>query len=106
MAARLFIGNLPYQMGSSELGQLFAQAGSVVSADVVTDRMTGRSRGFGFVEMSTDEETQKAIETLNGYDIEGRKIIVNQARPREENRDRGGDRGGDRGPRRDFRRGR
>lgn len=102
MAARLFIGNLPYQMGSSDLGQLFAQAGSVVSADVVTDRMTGRSRGFGFVEMSTDEETQKAIEMLNGYDVEGRKLVVNQARPREESRDRGSDRG----PRRDFRRGR
>lgn len=97
MADKIFIGNLPYQMGSSDLGQLFAQAGSVVSADVVTDRMTGRSRGFGFVEMSTDEETQKAIEMLNGYETEGRKLVVNKARPREERRD-------DRGPRRDFRR--
>lgn len=96
MADKIFVGNLPYQMVSSDLGQLFAQAGSVVSADVVTDRMTGRSRGFGFVEMSTDEETQKAIETLNGYDIEGRKLVVNKARPREERRE-------DR-PRRDFRR--
>jgi RNA recognition motif-containing protein len=101
MATRLFIGNLPYQMSSADLGQLFAQAGSVISADVVMDRMTGRSRGFGFVEMSTEEETRKAIEMLNGYEVEGRKLIVNQARPREEKQDRG-----ERGPRRDFRRGR
>lgn len=94
MAARLFIGNLPYQIGSSDLGQLFAQAGTVVSADVVMDRMTNRSRGFGFVEMSNDEETRKAIEMFNGYDIEGRKLIVNEARPREERSDR---------PRRDSR---
>lgn len=94
MAARLFIGNLPYQIGSSDLGQLFAQAGTVVSADVVMDRMTNRSRGFGFVEMSNDEETRKAIEMFNGYDIEGRKLIVNEARPREERSDR---------PRRDTR---
>lgn len=84
MATKLFIGNLPYGMTSSDLNQLFSQAGTIVTADVVMDRMTGRSRGFGFVEMSSDEETQKAIDTLNGYDVEGRKLIVNQARPRED----------------------
>lgn len=99
MADKIFVGNLPYGMVSSDLAQLFGQAGTVVTADVVMDRMTGRSRGFGFVEMGSDEETQKAIEMLNGYDIEGRKIVANKARPREERRE-------ERGPRRDFRRGR
>lgn len=86
--------------------ELFAQAGTVVSAQVMIDKMSGRSRGFGFVEMSNDEETQKAIEMLNGYDIEGRKLIVNIARPREERpqgdfrSSGGGSRGGG-----DFRRG-
>lgn len=84
MATNLFVGNLPYNMDSDGLGQLFAQAGSVVSAKVISDKYSGRSRGFGFVEMSTAEETAKAIEMFNNYDVEGRKLVVNEARPREE----------------------
>ncbi len=107
MNQRLFIGNLPYTIDSDRLRDLFAQAGTVVSAQVMIDRMTNRSRGFGFVEMSSDEETQKAIEMFNEYEVDGRKIIANIARPREErpqgsfsnNRrdDRGGSRGGSNG---------
>ena len=84
MATNLFIGNLPYSMDSDKLGQLFAQAGSVVSAKVISDKYSGRSRGFGFVEMTTDEETKKAIEMFNGKDVDGRQLVVNEARPREE----------------------
>lgn len=97
MADKLFIGNLPYTADSAKLEEIFAAAGQVVSAQVITDRMTGRSRGFGFVEMASDEETQKAIDTLNGFEIDGRKIVVNKARPREERPQQGrgyGDRGG------------
>lgn len=84
MATNLFVGNLPYSMDSDKLGQLFAQAGNVVSAKVISDKYSGRSRGFGFVEMSTNEESKKAIEMFNGKDIEGRALVVNEARPREE----------------------
>ena len=84
MATNLFIGNLPYSMDSDKLGQLFAQAGQVVSAKVISDKYSGRSRGFGFVEMTTDEETKKAIELLNGKDVDGRALVVNEARPRED----------------------
>lgn len=84
MATNLFVGNLPYTMDSDGLGQLFAQAGSVVSAKVISDKYSGRSRGFGFVEMSNAEETAKAIQMFNNYDVEGRKLVVNEARPREE----------------------
>ncbi|MBI3342757.1 RNA-binding protein [Candidatus Gottesmanbacteria bacterium] len=84
MATNLFVGNLPYTMDSDALGQLFAQAGSVTSAKVISDKYSGRSRGFGFVEMSSDEETKKAIEMLNGKDVEGRALVVNEARPRED----------------------
>ncbi len=84
MADRIFVGNLPYSVDSTKLGEIFSQAGTVADAQVVMDRMTGRSRGFGFVEMSSDEETGKAIETLNGFEVDGRKLVVNKARPREE----------------------
>ena len=84
MATNLFVGNLPYTMDSAGLQALFAQAGTVVSAKVISDKYSGRSRGFGFVEMSSDEETKKAIEMLNGKDVEGRALVVNEARPREE----------------------
>lgn len=80
----LFVGNLPYAWDSAKLGDLFAQAGTVVSAKVITDKYSGRSRGFGFVEMASAEETKKAIEMFNGKDIEGRQLVVNEARPREE----------------------
>lgn len=99
MAARLFVGNLPYSVDSQKLEEIFSQAGPVASAQVLIDRMTGRSRGFGFVEMADDEGTQKAIDTINGMDVDGRKIIVNVARPREErsdNRSGGGGYGSDR----------
>ncbi len=81
---KLFVGSLPWSVDDVKLREIFSQAGNVVSAQVVKDRETGRSRGFGFVEMSTDEEAQAAVTNLNDTDIEGRKIIVNIARPREE----------------------
>lgn len=97
MAQRLFVGNLPFTVDSNQLTDLFAQAGQVVVAEVKIDRMTNRSRGFAFVEMSTDEETNKAIEMFNNYEIEGRKIVVNIARPREERPQGGGFGGGNSG---------
>jgi len=75
-------------MDSASLEVLFKEAGAVTSASVIIDRMSGRSRGFGFVEMASDAEAQKAIETLNGKEIEGRKLIVNEARPKEERPER------------------
>jgi RNA recognition motif-containing protein len=91
---KLYVGNLAFQTSSEDLQELFAQAGTVESASVVEDRETGRSRGFGFVEMSSNEEGQKAIEQFNGKDFNGRNLSVNEARPRE---DRGGGGGGGRG---------
>ncbi len=82
--ANLFVGNLPYTTTSDQLAQMFAPAGTVVSAKVINDKYSGRSRGFGFVEMSSDEENKKAIEMFNGKDFEGRALVVNEARPREE----------------------
>jgi hypothetical protein len=84
MAKNLFVGSLPWSVNDEQLAQIFAEAGSVDSARVITERDTGRSKGFGFVEMATDEEAKKAIDTLNGKEIEGRAITVNEARPREE----------------------
>ena len=91
MSMKLYVGNLSFQTSSEDLQQLFSQAGTVESASVVEDRETGRSRGFGFVEMSTNEEGQAAIQQFNGKDFNGRNLTVNEARPRE---DRGGSRGG------------
>jgi RNA recognition motif-containing protein len=91
---KLYVGNLSFQTSSDDLQQLFSQAGTVESASVVEDRETGRSRGFGFVEMSSNEEGQKAIEQFNGKEINGRNLTVNEARPRE---NRGGGGGGGRG---------
>ncbi|HUG32549.1 MAG TPA: RNA-binding protein [Acidimicrobiia bacterium] len=82
MATNLFVGNLPFTTDSNELEQLFTPYGSVSRAQVITDRDTGRSRGFGFVEMDSDEEAQKAIDALDGSDIDGRQIKVNVARER------------------------
>lgn len=109
MAKKLFIGNLSWDTNDASLQSFFASAGSVVSARVITDRNTGRSRGFGFVEYATDEEAQKAIQELNGKDLDGRAIVVNEAREREENNDRfsrGDNRGGNRDDRRSHGRGR
>jgi cold-inducible RNA-binding protein len=90
MATKLYVGNLPFQTTSDELKDHFAQAGSVESASVVEDRMTGRSRGFGFVEMATPEEAAAAIEQLNGKDFGGRNLTVNEARPRTDRGPGGG----------------
>ncbi len=80
---KLFVGSLPWETDDQKLGDLFAQFGQVVSAKVLKDRETGRSRGFGFVEMADDAAADEAIKKLNGSDYEGRKIVVNVARPRE-----------------------
>ena len=93
MAKRLFVGGLPYDTTNQQLEELFAQAGTVVSANVITDRYSGRGKGFGFVEMSSEEETKKAIETLNGHNLNGRAIVVNEARPQEDRGNRGAGRG-------------
>ena len=81
MATKLFVGSLPFVTTSDQLREIFAKAGKVVEANVVMDKMTGKSRGFGFVEMATDEDVKKAIDSLNGTEIEGRKIFVSEARP-------------------------
>ena len=99
---KLYVGNLPWSTGEAELEEMFAAIGAVTSANVITDRDTGRSRGFGFVEMSNDD-AKRAIEELNGNEVDGRAIKVNEAE--EKRRDSrggggGGDRGGDRGNRR------
>ena len=96
MGSKLYVGSLPYSTTEQQLSDLFAQHGSVQSAKVITDRFTGQSRGFGFVEMATDEEAQKAIAALNGTDLGGRTLVVNEARPQEKRSFRGG--GGGRGP--------
>jgi RNA recognition motif-containing protein len=95
MSMKLYVGNLAFQTSSDDLQQLFSQAGTVESASVVEDRETGRSRGFGFVEMATAEDGQKAIEQFNGKEFNGRNLNVNEARPREDRGGRGG--GGGRG---------
>ena len=97
MSMKLYVGNLSFQTSSDDLQQLFAQAGTVESASVVEDRETGRSRGFGFVEMSSAEEGAKAIEQFNGKEFNGRNLTVNEARPREDRGGRGGGGGGGRG---------
>lgn len=83
MSTRLYVGNLDYSVTGPQLEELFAQAGKVVNASVISDKYSGRSKGFGFVEMSTDEEAQKAVEMFNGKDFQGRNIIVNEARPQK-----------------------
>jgi RNA recognition motif-containing protein len=90
MAKKLYVGNIPYSVDSAQLQELFKEFGTVVSAVVINDKMTGRSRGFGFVEFSTDEEAMKAIEAMNGKDVQGKSLVVNEARPPKENYNRGG----------------
>ncbi|MFO1497769.1 MAG: RNA-binding protein [Verrucomicrobiota bacterium] len=94
MGTKLFVGNLSFDVIENELQDLFAQAGAVTSVDIMQDRTTGRSRGFGFVEMGSDADAAKAITMFNGKDFKGRALTVNEARPREE---RGGGGGGYRG---------
>jgi len=84
MTTKLFIGNLPFSTTDESLKELFSQAGSVKTANIVKNKFSGRSRGFGFVEMETDEEAVKAIEMLNNKEIDGRQIGVSEARPRED----------------------
>jgi RNA recognition motif-containing protein len=89
-ANKVYVGNLPYSITSGSLEELFKPYGDVISASVVTDRATGRSRGFGFVEMSADEQASQAIAELNGKNIDGRDLICNIARPKESNGGGGG----------------
>jgi RNA recognition motif-containing protein len=93
MGSKLYVGNLSYNMTSSDLEQLFTQYGTVSSAEVISDRDTGRSKGFGFVQMGSDAEAQAAIAAVNGQEHDGRALTVNEAKPREE-RPRGGGGGG------------
>jgi len=105
MNKKLYVGNLLYETTDEELKQLFSQAGNVVSAAVIRYQDTGRSKGFGFVEMETEEAAQKAIDTLNGQDNKGRKLVVSEARPpRPRNNFGGGGSGGGGDRRDDFRR--
>ena len=94
MSMKLYVGNLAFKTSSEDLQQLFAQAGTVESASVVEDRDTGRSRGFGFVEMASKEEGEAAIAQFNGKELDGRNLTVNEARPREDRGNRGGGGGG------------
>lgn len=95
MAKKLFVGNLPYETNDQSLGEMFSPFGTVSSANIITDKFSGRSRGFGFVEMENDDEAQKAIDEMNGKEVNGRAIVVNEARPRED-RPAGGNRNFDR----------
>src|SRR5271154_6974690 len=93
MGSKLYVGNLSYNTTATELEQLCASHGTVQSAEVISDRETGRSKGFGFVQMGSDEEAQAAITALNGHEMDGRALTVNEAKPRED-RPRGGGGGG------------
>ena len=97
MGKKLYVGNLAYSVGDSELQQIFEAHGAVQSAQVIMDRDTGRSKGFGFVEMGSDQEAQAAISALNGKEVEGRALTVNEARPKTEGGRGGGGGGGGRG---------
>jgi len=94
MNSKLFVGGLPFKTTQDELQQHFAAAGNVVSAQIIIDKFSGRSKGFGFVEMGSAQEAQKAIDMFNGQDFGGRTLAVNEARPKTE--------GGSRGPRREY----
>ena len=97
MAKKLYVGNLSYQMTNDQLSELFGQVGTVVSANIINDKYSGRSKGFGFVEMSSDAEADAAIEKFNGQEVDGRALTVNEARPPKERPAGGGfDRRGDR----------
>jgi len=91
MAKRLFVGSLSYSVTQAQIEELFAQAGKVSQVNLITDRFSGQSKGFAFVEMSNDAETEEAIKKFNNYELDGRKIVVNEARPQE-----------NKGPRNDY----
>ncbi len=101
MNKKLYVGNLPYTTTEAQVRELFGQAGEITDIALITDRETGRPKGFGFVEMATVEGAQEAIKRFNGYQLDNRNLTVNEARPREERGDRGG--GGFGGGRRDDR---
>lgn len=105
MTSKLYVGNLPFSTTAQELQDLFAGSGSVSSVDLIFDKFTGRSRGFAFVNMATPEDAQKVLEKFNGYDMGGRALTVNEAKPREDRpgREFGGGGGGGGGERRGFR---
>jgi len=92
MGAKLYVGNLPYGVAEARLQEHFAQHGNVVSARIITDKFSGRSKGFGFVEMGSDEEAARAIAALNGAEFEGRNIVVSEARPQQPREGGGGGR--------------
>lgn len=94
MGSKIYVGGLPYSTTEQQLSDLFAAHGSVASARIITDKFTGQSRGFGFVEMATDEEAKAAIAALNGTQLGGRTLTVNEARPQEPRSGGGGGRGG------------
>lgn len=94
MGKKLYVGNLTYGVNDADLQQMFAEHGTVQSAQVIMDRDTGRSKGFGFVEMGSDQEAQAAIKALNGKEVDGRALTVNEARPKAEGGGRGGGGGG------------
>jgi RNA recognition motif-containing protein len=100
VATKLYVGNLSYEVTEEQLKELFSGAGTVVSVNLITDRHSGRSKGFAFVEMGSDDDAKAAIEKLNGTDFEGRKLNVNEARPREERPSGGRGFGGGYRPRR------
>ena len=103
MASKLFVGNLPFTTTENDLQDHFAQAGAVIAVNIMQDRATGRSRGFAFVEMGSQEDANKAISMFHQKDFQGRALTVNEARPREERPGGGGGGGGrDRGPRREY----
>ena len=97
MGKKLYVGNLAYSTTDQDISDLFSQAGTVESVSIITDRDTGRSKGFGFVEMANDDEAGQAIEKFNGQELEGRPLTVNEARPKEDRGGGGGGRGGYRG---------
>ena len=92
MTQRLYVGNLPYEVTEQKLHELFSQAGEIARVDVITDKFTGRGKGFAFVEMASDAATQEAINRFDGYTLDDRAIVVNEARPREERSGGGGGR--------------
>ncbi len=98
MAKKLYVGNMPYSTTSEQLRELFEQAGEIAEVTIITDRDTGRPKGFGFVEMATEEGAQEAIRRFNGFSVDNRPLTVNEARPRED-RSSGGGFGGGRGGR-------
>ena len=96
MSQKLYVGNLSYTTTEDQIRELFAQVGEVASVSLITDRETGRAKGFGFIEMSTAEQAQEAIKRFNGYSLDERTLTVNEARPREERSGGGGNFGGGR----------